>query len=106
MNDCITVHVELDVHKESIEIATADASGGEVRHVGRVGGDLPALDAALARLRCPTAGLQVVYEAGPCGYAIYRHLTARGIACAVVAPSLTPRRLALATTRIRSLRIG
>lgn len=92
MSDCITVHVGLDVHKESIEIATADASGGEVRHVGRVGGDLPALDAALARLRCPTAGLQVMYEAGPCGYAIYRHLTARGIACAVVAPSLTPRR--------------
>ena len=92
MSDCITVHVGLDVHKESIEIATADASGGEVRHVGRVGRDLPALDAALARLRCPIGGLQVVYEAGPCGYAIYRHLTARGIACAVVAPSLTPRR--------------
>lgn len=37
MSDCITVHVGLDVHKESIEIAMADANGGEVRHVGRVG---------------------------------------------------------------------
>src|SRR5690348_14111310 len=66
--------------------------GGGVRHVDRFGEDLSALDAALARLRCPVAGMRVVYEAGPCGYAIYRHPAARGIACAVVAPSLTPRR--------------
>jgi transposase len=32
-----------------------------------------------------------VYEAGPCGYQIYRHLTAKGFDCAVVAPSLVPR---------------
>jgi len=51
MSDCITVHVGLDVHKESIEIATADASGGEVRHVGQGDGDLPALDAALRSTR-------------------------------------------------------
>lgn len=92
MNQCITKHVGLDVHKDSIEIATADAQGGEVRHVGRIGGDLQALDTALARLHCPVTGLQVVYEAGPCGYAIHRHLVVRGIACAVVAPSLTPKR--------------
>ena len=44
MNKPITVHVEMDVHKESIEIAVADGTGGgEVRHVGRIRGDLASL---------------------------------------------------------------
>ncbi len=32
------------------------------------------------------------YEAGPSGYDLHRQLTALGVACQVVAPSLTPRR--------------
>jgi len=36
--------------------------------------------------------LRFVYEAGPCGYQIYRHLKAMGIDCCVVAPSMIPRR--------------
>ncbi len=34
-----------------------------------------------------------MYEAGPCGYAVYRHLRDRGVECAVVEPSIIPRRL-------------
>lgn len=37
------------------------------------------------RVRC-------VYEAGPCGYELYRLLTSKGMDCAVAAPSLTPRK--------------
>src|SRR5207237_4745240 len=35
---------------------------------------------------------RVVYEAGPCGYELYRRLRKSGIECAVAAPSLTPRK--------------
>lgn len=36
--------------------------------------------------------VRVVYEAGPCGYELYRRLRKGGIECAVAAPSLTPRK--------------
>jgi transposase len=34
----------------------------------------------------------LAYEAGPCGYWLYRYLTRKGVSCAVVAPSLIPRK--------------
>src|SRR4051812_10688933 len=34
----------------------------------------------------------IVYEAGPCGYALVRELTRAGYCCEVVAPSKVPRR--------------
>src|SRR5205823_14474404 len=37
--------------------------------------------------------LVFVYEAGPCGFGIYRGLKGRGHTCWVVAPSNTPRRV-------------
>lgn len=36
--------------------------------------------------------VRVVYEAGPCGYELYRRLRRSGLECEVAAPSLTPRK--------------
>jgi transposase len=36
--------------------------------------------------------VRIVYEAGPCGYELYRRLRKAGLRCEVAAPSLTPRK--------------
>lgn len=90
MNDSI-MYVGLDVHKETIEIALAPNGGGEARHYGRIAGDLEAVDKVITRLRKSHGKLKFVYEAGPCGYALHRHLLRKGHECDVVAPSMIPK---------------
>src|SRR4030042_569903 len=85
------LYVGLDVHKMSMDVAIA-ATGGEVRHYGKIGGDLEALDQVVRKLQASGAALRFAYEAGPCGYQVYRHLTGQGYPCLVAAPSLIPRR--------------
>ena len=85
----------MDVHQHSIDVTVA-AGGhdGAVTHFASIGGDLASLDRVVERLRQRDATLHFVYEAGPCGYGIYRHLRATGLACAVVAPAQVPKRAA------------
>jgi len=90
MEKSSTAFVGMDVHKDSIDIAIAD--GKEARLFGRVGGEAAALDRAVRKLRSAHPSPMFVYEAGPCGFWIYRRLRAQGLACMVVSPSMTPRR--------------
>jgi len=73
----ITAFVGLDVHKDSIAIAAAEAGRETPRFLGTVGPDLGQLLKALKSLAKPETML-VVYEAGPCGYGLARQLTWQG----------------------------
>lgn len=50
------------------------------------------LDRLCQRMRSKAATVRFVYEAGPCGYAVYRSLTGKGFDCTVCAPSLIARK--------------
>lgn len=87
-----TIFVGLDVHKNSIEVAFADSGrDSEVRSYGKIDGTLDALDKVIRKLVSKNVNLNLVYEAGPCGYDIYRHLIAKGFDCIVAAPSKIPK---------------
>jgi transposase len=80
--------VGLDVHAETIAIALAEP-GGEVRSVGVIP-NRPEAVRKMVRKFGPPSGLRICYEAGPTGYALYWQLTALGVHCDVVAPTLVP----------------
>ncbi len=92
MEQTIT-YIGLDVHKKDISVAIAD---GGCRDNARYFGVIANTEAALKKLSNKLSDkadlLCFCYEAGPCGYGVYRHLTGLGHDCAVVAPSLIPKK--------------
>ena len=60
---------------------------------GQIEGGKIALTQLLKKMqsRYPNARLHIVYEAGPCGFWIYRHITSLGHRCHVVSPSKIPK---------------
>ncbi len=85
--------VGLDVHKDTIAVAYAvEDRGAEVVALGIIGTRQCDIDKLIRKLQAKGAPLVFVYEAGPCGYWLYRYLTRQGLSCHVVAPSLIPRK--------------
>jgi transposase len=56
------------------------------------GMDARGIKRLIERLKREDGEVRCVYEAGPCGYELYRKLRKAGIGCDVIAPSLTPRK--------------
>ncbi len=87
------VFVGLDVHKATIAVALAEGGrGGEVRELGNFLNRPDHIRKLVERLAKGGRSLSFCYEAGPCGYSLYRQLIALGHECMVVAPSLIPMR--------------
>ncbi|EEA02885.1 hypothetical protein BH160DRAFT_1737, partial [Burkholderia sp. H160] len=78
-------------HKESITAAYA-VGIGEVELLGKIGTSKTDIDRLCQRMQSKATHVRIVYEAGPCGYGLYRQLVQKGFDCMVCAPSLIPRK--------------
>lgn len=85
MEDDSTLYVGLDVHKDSITVAYS-LGVGEVELLGKIGTAKTDIDRLCKRLQSKARRIRIVYEAGPCGYGLYRQLGQKGFDCMVCAP--------------------
>ena len=63
---------------------------GDVELLGKIGTMQIDVDRLCKRLLAKSKRICIVYEAGPCGYGLYRRLVEKGFDCMVCAPSLIP----------------
>ena len=88
-----TLFIGLDVHKETIAVAyVAEEREAEVLSLGTIGTRQCDIDKVMRKLQAKGKPLHFVYEAGPCGYWLYRYLTKKNLKCWVVAPSQIPKK--------------
>lgn len=87
-------YVGLDVHKETISVSVAECGRGAPEDLGEIRNTVKAVGKLIDRLSRRFDGQRLLwaYEAGPCGYGLYRQIMGTGHDCEVVAPSLIPRK--------------
>ena len=87
------VFVGIDTAKSHNAVAIAEAGrDGEVRYLGTFENTPDAVAKLVRKLADRYERLHFCYEAGPTGYGLYRQLRALGRHCAVVGPSLIPKK--------------
>ena len=98
-------YIGLDVHKDTIVVAVARAGRAAPELRDEIANKPKAVAKLVERLNREFDGevLLLCYEAGPCGYGLYRQLLALGHDCQVVAPSLIPKKPG---ERIRIIGVG
>ena len=84
--------VSLDVHRDSIVAGCLPPEFSVIQDKNQLPFNLSKLVKWLRRVKKKWGPIEVIYEAGGCGYVIYRELRNRGIPCFVIAPSLIPRK--------------
>ena len=86
-------YVGMDVHKDTIAVAAALAGREAPAYCGEIANRPSEIGKLAAKLAAAHGGELILfcYEAGPCGYEVYRQLTALGFDCEVVAPSRIPK---------------
>jgi transposase len=70
----------------------AEEREAEVVSLGTIGTRQCDIDKLVRKLQAKGKTLHFVYEAGPCGYWLYRYLMKKKLTCWVVAPSCIPRK--------------
>jgi transposase len=63
-----------------------------VRLYGTINNTKEAIDKLIRKLVSTGAELHFVYEGGPCGFGLYRHLTGNGFGCNVAALSMVSKK--------------
>jgi transposase len=87
-----TKFIGLDVHSKIISVAIADEGReGEVRYYRTIKNTTEAIEKVIKSLTSTGVERRFIYEAGPCGFALYRYLTGNGFKCVVTSPAIIPR---------------
>jgi transposase len=83
----------MDGHKDPMAVAyVAQDHGADVTYLGTIGTRQCDIDQLVRKMQSKAQYLIFVYEAGPCGYWLYRYRMKKDYDCWVVAPSLLPKK--------------